>query len=72
MRTQVSNFINKQIVTAKEAAVILGYKNLAHGEANIRQRILNGKIPAIKKGKVWLLDRQDFEVNEELLKGIDK
>lgn len=45
-----------ELVTVKEAAQIKGVL-----EGTVRRRIERGKLPAGKKGDIWLIKRKDLE-----------
>jgi hypothetical protein len=49
MREHIKQVLEDEIITAEET-----------GDLNIRRRIRTGKVEGVKKGRIWLLDREDF------------
>jgi hypothetical protein len=50
MRKNIRKILESEIITAPET-----------GDLNIRAKIRDGKVEAVKKGTVWLIDRRDLE-----------
>jgi len=54
---------NSNLITTKEVATILGLS-----DSWVRRLIKSGKLPAMKPGHDWLVNRKDVEVYESILK----
>jgi DNA (cytosine-5)-methyltransferase 1 len=57
----------EEYVTTEEAAEILGYS-----PKYIRRMLRNGKLPAEKVGRLWLIHRDTVREYQEAVKGMDK
>lgn len=52
--------LKNEVITSTEAAELTNIS-----QVTIQQRLQRGALEGIKKGKVWLIDKQDLEKTED-------
>ncbi len=55
MRKELKELLEKELVTGPEASRLFGMN-----EANLRQKVARKTLEAVKKGDVWLYDKEDL------------
>jgi len=55
MRPLVRQVLEQEVVTLAELAKIM-----KKDQSNLRKLLRSGKIPAVKRGSVWIVDRKDI------------
>jgi excisionase family DNA binding protein len=61
------NFNPTEFITTKEAAELTGYD-----DAHIRRLVGGGRLPALKRGGVWFLDKQRICGEDEVPGRVDR
>lgn len=56
MRKNIRKILESQVISATES-----------GDANMRRRIRNGKIEAVKIGNTWIIDKADIPIDKSAL-----